>query len=315
MNYNHIIHALKILGQLLMPFSLTMLPPLIVTWIYKESTTHVFLSSTIATFVLGIILWFPFRKLNREIHGREGFLIVALLWVALSFMGALPFLISHYPTISFVDALFETVSGLTTTGTTVFSNLDTMPRSLIYYRSQLQFVGGGGIILLGIAILPMLSVGGMQLFRAEMTGPFKEERLAPRITQTAKMLWVIYVGLNLLCILSFWMGGMSFFDAVAHGFGAISTGGFGTHDDSFAHFHHPILELLGIFFMMVGAINFSLHFYAAKRGTFRHYWQDLECRTYLILWLAVSALVALTLIYYHIFEKNDVAIIKSLLNF
>lgn len=312
MNILHIINAIRILGLLLMPFSLSMIPPIFVALWYHENTISVFLSSTLITLLFGFILWAPFRKDVRDIQARDGFLIVTLLWIVLSLTGTLPFTLSINPHINYIDAFFETISGLTTTGATVLVNLDSMPRSILYYRQQLQFIGGGGIILLGIAILPMLGVGGMQLFRAEITGPFKEEKLTPRVAQTSKTLWMIYVGLVLFCAMSFWAGGMSLFDAIAHSFSAISTGGFSTHDSNFEFFNSILLKYLAIFFMMLGAINFSLHFVAARNGTLKQYWQDLEFRSYIFSWLALSLLVIATFLYYHEFSSVTHNVLEGL---
>lgn len=311
MNINYITTTLRILGLLLMPFSATMLPPILIALWYKEKTILAFSISTLATLLLGVIFWFPFRTQRHELQAREAFLIVTLLWVALSITGALPFAFSESPNISFADAMFETISGLTTTGATVLSGLDYLPRSILYYRQQLQFIGGVGIIVLGIAILPMLGVGGMQLFRAEMAGPFKEDKLTPRITQTAKTLWFIYVGLVIICALCYWAGGMNLFDAIGYSFSTISTGGFGTHDEDFGYFNNSFLELLCVTFMLLGAMNFSLHFTAIQRRSFRHYWQDPECRAFLIFWFAIVLLVGSVLIYYRIFEHFGTTITKT----
>lgn len=312
MNILHIINVFRILGLLLMPFSLSMIPPIFVALWYRENTTFAFLSATFLTLVFGFILWFPFRKDSRDIQARDGFLIVTLLWVVLSITGTLPFTLAENPHISYIDAFFETISGLTTTGATVLSNLENLPRSILYYRQQLQLIGGGGIILIGIAILPMLGVGGMQLFRAEMTGPFKEEKLTPRVAQTAKMLWMIYVGLTILCALSFWAAGMSLFDAIGHSFSTISTGGFSTHDMSFEYFKSPTLKYLAIFFMMLGAINFSLHFIAVRNGTLKQYWQNTEFKTYLYFWLIISTGVIVFLLYHHSFADTHHTILNGL---
>jgi trk system potassium uptake protein TrkH len=295
-----------------MPFSATMLPPILVALWYKENTISDFCAATATTLTLGIILWFPFRKQSRELQAREAFLIVALLWLALAVTGAFPFAFSeNAPISSYIDAVFETISGLTTTGATVFSNLDQMPRSILYYRQQLQFIGGGGIIVLSIAILPLLGVGGMQLFRAEIPGPFKEDKLTPRITQTAKTLWLIYVGLVVVCALCYWLAGLSLFDAIGYSFSTISSGGFCTHDDNFNSLHNPILEWLCVIFMLLGAINFSLHFSALRRRSLLHYWQDPECKAYFKLWFFIIVLISGALFYYHVFDNVNTTMTKS----
>lgn len=309
----NILHILRILGLLVMGFSGSLLLPILVALWYREPTIPIFLKSLSIALFFGLLLWFPARSHTREIKPREGFLIVTLLWIILSFIASLPFLFSTTPVFSVMDSLFETVSGLTTTGSTVFLNLDNMPRSILYYRQQLQFIGGGGIILLGIAILPMLGVGGMQLFKAEIPGPFKEEKLTPRIAQAAKTLWFIYVGLILLCILSYWSAGMEWFDAICHSFSTVSTGGFSTHDKSIAYFQGPAIRLVATLFMILGGINFSLHFAALNKGGFIHYLKDSECRTYLILILTSTIIVSATLFHFNISQINPGAsVIESL---
>lgn len=312
MNIKTVMNTSRILGFLLMPFSATMLPPLFVALWYHENTIMPFYAATTTTLALGFLLWFPFRHHKHEIQAREAFLIVVLLWLGLTITGAFPFAFSENPHMDFIDAAFETISGLTTTGATVLARLDTLPRSILYYRQQLQFVGGGGIIVLSIAILPMLGVGGMQLFRAEMGGPFKEDKLTPRITQTAKTLWFIYVGLTVLCALSYWAAGMNLFDAIGYSFSTISTGGFGTHDESFDNFQNPLLESICVVFMLLGAVNFSLHFAALRRGNLLHYWQDPEFKTYLKFWFWMVVLVGSTLFYFHVFERAETTITKTL---
>lgn len=295
-----------------MPFSATMLPPILVALWYKEDTAFDFLFATVSTLLLGFLLWLPFRKIRRDIQSREAFLIVTLLWLVLTFIGALPFLVSTSPEITLIDALYETISGLTTTGSTVLQGLDSMPRSLLYYRQQLQLIGGGGIIVLGVAILPMLGVGGMQLFRAEVSGPFKEDKLTPRVTQTSKALWLIYVGLVIICAFCYWLGGMEPFDAITHSYSTISTGGFSTHDKSFSYFNSPSLELMGTLFMILGAVNFSLHFSAIRRKSLLHYWQDPEFNIFLKMWFLVVVLIFSTLLYYKIYTQPNVSFFKSL---
>lgn len=306
----HIANILRILGLVVLSYSLTMLPPLLVAFWYNEPTSSIFLVATALTAILGLLLWSPTRNAQREVRPREGFLIVTLLWVLLCLVSTLPFLLSGQ--ISLFDAIFEATSGLTATGATVLVGLEILPKSLLYYRQQLQFIGGGGIILFAVAILPMLGVGGMQLLRAEMAGPFKEDKLTPRIAQTAKTLWYIYVGLVLLCALFFWAAGMSFFDAICHSFSTISTGGFSTHDDNFAYFNSPFIQYIAIFFMFLGAINFSLHFIALRRQTLKHYWQDIEFRSYVIYLILMMVLVTTTLWYFGVFHSLHTTLHQSM---
>jgi len=198
----------------------------------------------------------------------------------LGVFGAAPLLFAEHPHIGFTDAVFESMSGLTTTGATVLSGLDDMPKSLLYYRQQLQWFGGLGIIVLAVAVLPMLGVGGMQLYRAEMPGPVKDAKLTPKIAKTAKALWYVYLGITIACFLAYLAGGMSVFDAICHSFSTVAIGGFSTHDASIGWFDSPVIEATAIFFMYVAGANFALHFLAFRERSIRHYWADSEFSAY-----------------------------------
>ncbi|MCB1694485.1 MAG: potassium transporter, partial [Pseudomonadales bacterium] len=211
--------------------------------------------------ITGLLLWLPARGKIGDFRRRDGFIIVTLFWVVLSLLSAIPFMIG--PHLSFIDAFFEAVSGFTTTGATVIVGLDTLPPSVLYYRGQLQWLGGMGLIVLAVAIMPMLGIGGAQLYRAEAPGPMKEEKLKPRLAETARSLWVIYVGLTIACALGYWVAGMSMFDAVVHSYTTVSTGGFSTHDASLGYFNSVAIELIAIVFMLAGGINFAVHYRAA----------------------------------------------------
>ncbi len=312
MNTRNFINTARILGLLLMPFSLTMLTPIGFAWWFQENTTSDFLLAAGSTFFIGLILWFPFRKHKQELKVRETFLVVTSLWVVLSLTGAFPFAFSENPHIPFVDAFFETVSGLTTTGSTIFSSVDNLPRSILYYRQQLQFIGGGGIIVLGIAILPMLGVGGMQLFRAEFNTPFKEDKLSPRIADTAKTLWFIYVSLTVLCAFCYWCAGLEPFEALGYSFSTVSTGGFDARDQNFGTFTSYWPDIVCIVFMLISAINFSLHFITLQRKKVSHYLRDPECRFYLKLFLFMLLLIGSTLFTYRVFISVDETLVKTL---
>ena len=238
----HFTVILRILGILLMIFSLTMAIPLLISWAMGEAAINAFLSALSITFLSGLVIWLPVRRERHELRTRDGFIVVALFWTVLSLFGALPFYLSQDLQLSMVDSIFESVSGLTTTGATVITGIDLLPKSILYYRQQLQWMGGMGIIVLAVAILPMLGIGGMQLYRAETPGPVKDTKLTPRITETAKALWYIYAGLTVLCLLAYWAAGMSFFDALSHSFSTVAIGGFSTHDASFGYFDSPLIE-------------------------------------------------------------------------
>ncbi len=275
--------ALYMVGMLMILFSTTMLPPILVAWWYDgPSVVLPFAEAMGAMLGLGMLFWLPVCRYKIDLRNRDGFAVVVLFWVSLSVIGALPFMLSDNPHMRLVDAVFETISGLTTTGATVLSGLDTMPKAIVYYRAQLNFLGGMGIIVLAVALLPMLGVGGMQLYKAETPGPMKDEKLTPRITETAKNLWYIYVGLNVVCTLSYWAGGMSWFDAVCYSFATMALGGFAPYDASLGYFNSPILELLAGFFTYLAAINFALFFLAWRARSIGAVLRDAEFKFFTV---------------------------------
>ena len=271
--------ALYMVGVLMILFSATMLPPMAVAWWYDGYDVIVPFAEALGTMLgLGLLCWLPVCRFKVDLRNRDGFVVVVAFWFLLSLIGALPFMLSKNPHMPLVDAVFETVSGLTTTGATVLSGLDAMPKAIVYYRAQLNFLGGMGIIVLAVALLPMLGIGGMQLYKAETPGPMKDEKLTPRITETAKNLWYIYVGLNVACTLSFWAAGMSFFDALCHSFATLALGGFSTHDASIGYFNSPAIELVAGFYSLVSAVNFALFFVAWRSRNLKGIFQDAEFR-------------------------------------
>ena len=219
---------------------------------------------------------------NMQFRTRYAFIITVLSWVVLCVAGALP-LVWMENGMEFSDAVFESTSGLTTTGATVIARIESLSLSILLYRQLLQWIGGMGIIVLAVAVLPYLGIGGMQLYHSETPGPAAENKMTPRIAQTAKALWTIYIALTLLCALAYWVGGMTPFDAVAHSFSTVSIGGFSTHSESFAYFQSPGLYWIAIVFMLLSALNFSLHYFAwRQRWNPKYYFQDPECRFYLL---------------------------------
>ncbi len=293
---NHsLIPVQRVLGMLLMIFSSTMLPPALVAKFYHESTAA-FFDAFFITLVTGLLIWFPVRADRRDLRLRDGFLIVCLFWVVLGLFGAIPLYVSEEPDLSVTDAVFESMSGLTTTGATIISGIDVLPRGILYYRQQLQWLGGMGIIVLAVAILPMLGVGGMQLYRAETPGPIKDNKLTPRITETAKALWFIYLSLTIACGVSYWLAGMTPFDAVGHAFSTVAIGGFSTHDLSIAWFENPMIEVVAIGFMLISAANFALHFAAWRFANLLVYVRDPEFLGLLGLMALLSVVVAWALL-------------------
>jgi trk system potassium uptake protein TrkH len=302
----------RVLGLLLAMFSVTMFAPMIVSWIFQDGTWTIFMESFAITAGFGIALWWPVRRRKQELRLRDGFLVVALFWVVLGLFGAAPFLLADTPQLSFTDAAFESISGLTTTGATILVGLDSLPPAILFYRQQLQWFGGLGIIVLAVAVLPMLGVGGMQLYRAETPGPVKDNKLTPRITQTAKALWYVYLGITVVCIVAYKLAGMNLFDAICHAFATVAIGGFSTHDASMAYFESPLIEMLAVLFMFIAGVNFSLHFLAWRERSLRHYLSDPEFKSYVWILSGLSSIVLVSLLWQQQYETFTEAFTKGL---
>ena len=285
----------KTLGLLLMVFSFAQVPPILVDLIYSEGEYLTFVFSFILTVFGGLVLWWPFRAIKKSFRLREGVLIVVSFWIVLSLFGTLPFLITEsISNLSFSNAFFESMSGLTTTGATVLSQLDDLPKSILFYRQQLQWLGGMGIIVLAVAVLPLLGVGGMELYHAESSGIAKD-RLTPKLRNTAIALWKIYLSLTVLCALAYFFSGMSIFDAISHSFSTVAIGGFSTHDSSIGYFNSIPIEMIAMFFMFLAGINFSLHFVAWNNRSLVDYIKDSEFKTYAMVLFSASAIVIIAL--------------------
>jgi len=280
----------RIFGMLLMIFSLTMLPPVGISLLFDDHNWSPFADAFAIVLATGLLLWLPARHRRRELRLRDGFIIVALFWIVLGLAGAVPLVLTDRPVMTVTDAVFEAVSGFTTTGATTLVGLDDLPPSLLYYRQQIQWFGGIGIVVLAVALLPVLGVGGMQLLKAETPGPVKDAKLTPRITATAKALWLLYLVLTVACAGGYYAAGMSPFDAITHSFTTVSSGGYSTHDASLAHFDSVAVEIVAIAFMFAGGINFSLHFIAWRYRRIRDYGRDAEFRAYVGIIVAVTLL-------------------------
>ena len=287
---------IRILGILLLVFSTTMLPPLAISIVYGDGGGKAFFSGFLFSLLTGLFLFLPRKKVRGELRIRDGFLIVVLFWAVLSLFGAIPLYFSEIKDFGVADAVFESFSGLTTTGATVIQGLDNLSHSVLFYRQQLQWLGGMGIIVLAVAILPMLGVGGMQLYRAETPGPVKDSKLTPRIAGTAKALWFIYLGLTVACTLAYWWAGMSFFDAISHSFSTVAIGGFSTHDASIGWFDSAQIEMICVVFMFLSGINFSLHFAAVRGLTIESYTRDPEFKLYFSIIAIITILGMLILV-------------------
>ncbi len=280
-----------VFSKLVMLFSCMFVFPVLVSLYYRDGTVDDFLVSTFVGLAIGLFLWATTRQYERELKPRDGFILVTLLWLGFSATATTPFLL-HFPGMSFTDAYFEALSALTTTGATVLTGLDTLPPAINFWRHFLNWLGGMGIIVLAVAVLPLLGVGGMQLYKAEMPGLIKDSKLTPRIATTAKNLWVLYSALTLLCALCLHFAGMNWFDSVCHAFAALSLGGFSTKDSSIGFYNSLEIELVLSFFMLLAAMNFTLHFVAWRSRSLRSYWQDSEVKAMLV--LVISSILLLS---------------------
>ena len=282
-----IVHVLSKLAAL---YAVLLLVPTLVSYLYHDSAFNAFAGTALATLAGSTAVWAATRKHDRELRPRDGFTLVFLLWLGFAAISALPFYL-YFPNIGYTDAFFEAVSGLTTTGATVMSSLDTLAPSLNFWRHMMNWLGGMGIIVLAVAILPMLGVGGTQLFKAEIPGIDKDSKMAPRISQTAKRLWLVYLTFTLLTCMGLKWAGMGWFDAVCHAMSAFSLGGFSTHDASIAFFDSPAIEVVLIAATLLGAVNFASHFAMAREKSPKPYWRDEEARAMLTI-LAASIAAA-----------------------
>ena len=286
---------LRILGLLLMLFSLTMLPPTLMSLWFRDGVWSAFISGMAISVATGLLLYLPNRRSQKELRIRDGFIIAAMFWTVLALFGSLPLMLFGEGSLNITDAVFESFSGLTTTGATVITGIDFLPESILYYRQQLQWLGGMGIVVLAVAILPTLGVGGMALYRTEIPGPLKDSKLTPRITETAKALWYIYATLTVACMIAYMLAGMSWFDALSHSFSTVANGGFSTYDASIGYFDSPTIEIICITFMLISAFSFSLHFIAWREKSLLHYFHDPEARFLMLFLLALAVITVLSL--------------------
>ncbi|MBP6095744.1 MAG: TrkH family potassium uptake protein [Methyloversatilis sp.] len=274
--------VLNVLGRLLVVFSLTYLAPIACSLIFHDGMLWHFIDGMAISAIGGLALYLSTRRYYRELKPRDGFLLVTLSWVLMAAIAAVPLMLA-YDAMTFTEAFFETISGLTTTGATVMTGLDLAPQSINLWRHLLNWIGGMGIIVFAVAILPLLGVGGMQLYKAETPGPMKDSKLTARIADTAKALYLVYVGMTVVCMLTLRSAGMDWFDAVCHAFSALGLGGFSTRDSSIGAFDSPLIESILSFFMVIAGISFATHFLAVRRLSIGPYLRDAETRAYLML--------------------------------
>lgn len=297
---------IRIVGILLALFSTTMLAPAVIAFIYRDGEGFPFVVTFLLLLAGGGGLWFPNRHFRHELKARDGFLIVVLFWTVIGSAGSIPFMLSEQPNMSVTDAFFESFSGLTTTGATVIVGLDELPKAVLFYRQLLQWFGGMGIIVLAVAILPVLGIGGMQLYRAEIPGPVKDSKMTPRIAETAKVLWYIYLTLTLMCAFAYWLAGMTPFDALSHSFSTIAIGGFSTHDASLGYFDSEAINYVTIVFLLISACNFSLHFAAFSTGKWQPsiYLKDPEFRAFIVIQGLLLMIVFFMLLEHNVYHDN-----------
>ena len=303
----------KILGILLILFSiLGNIPPILVSIQYDDGMMMAFVYSLLIIGSSGLVLLLFTARTRKELGTKDGFLVVTLFWAVLGTAGCLPLLLSSAVELSITDAVFESLSGLTTTGATVISGLDSLPKSILFYRQLLQWLGGLGIIVLAMALLPMLGVGGMQLYRAESPGPIKDRKLVPRLAETAKALWYIYFSLTIVCAIAYWIAGMEPFDAISHSLSTVSIGGFSTHDASLAYFENSAVDGVAIIFMFIAGINFALHFTAWQRRTGRQYLLDPEFLFYSFILITISIVTVFVLYFSEVYVSASESIMKGI---
>ena len=303
----------KILGILLILFSiLGNIPPILVSIQYDDGMMMAFVYSLLIIGSSGLVLLLFTARTRKELGTKDGFLVVTLFWAVLGTAGCLPLLLSPAVELSITDAVFESLSGLTTTGATVISGLDSLPKSILFYRQLLQWLGGLGIIVLAMALLPMLGVGGMQLYRAESPGPIKDRKLVPRLAETAKALWYIYFSLTIVCAIAYWVAGMEPFDAISHSLSTVSIGGFSTHDASLAYFENSAVDGVAIIFMFIAGINFALHFTAWQRRSGRQYLLDPEFLFYSFILITISIVTVFVLYFSEVYVSASESVMKGI---
>jgi len=271
-------------------FSLSLLVPLVVSFIFDDGSSNIFITTFLLIFIPSIIAWQLTKKSKEEMGVKEGFVIITLFWIVLSFVGSMPFYLYG---MSFVDSFFESMSGITTTGATVISGLNNMPESVLFYRQLLQWMGGMGLIVLAIAVMPLLGIGGGQLYKTEIPGALSDQKLTPRIKETAQALWLIYLGLTVVCALLYFAFGMSAFDAISHSLSTVSIGGFSTHDESIGYFNSMSIEVICMVFMLLSALSYALHYFAVYKKKPLKYFHDSELRFFVSI---LSIVIGLSLL-------------------
>jgi trk system potassium uptake protein TrkH len=281
--------VVHLLGSVLAMFSVLFALPIVTALYFGESAVLPFLAGAAASLGAGLLIRAATLRFRTDLKPRDAYLLVTLTWLVLAGVATVP-LMMLLPGLSFTHAFFESMSGLSTTGSTVLSGLDALPHALNMWRASLSWLGGMGIIVMAVAILPLLGIGGMEMYRSETPGAVKDAKLTPRIAQTAQLLWFVYAGLTAACAVALRAAGMHWFDAICHAFAALSLGGFSTHDSSVAYFHSPLIEAVLMVFMLIAAMNFATHFVALRKGEPATYRRDPEAKWPLV-WIGLSCIV------------------------
>ena len=284
-----------------------MLVPFMIGVIYSEDNHQIYIFVFIIVFAFGLFLWLLSRGTLKEIRITEGFVITILFWFVLGMIGSIPFVLSG---ITIVDSVFESISGVTTTGATVLTALEDLPKSLLIYRQLLQWIGGMGLIILVVAIMPSFGIGGSQLFKMDAPGFDSSEKLTPTIRESAAALWKIYIGLTVLCLISYVLAGMDTFDAVSHALSTVSIGGFSTYDQSIGFFNNIYIEIVCIMFMLLSATSFSLHYYSIFHGKRLKHFYDPELRFFFLIILGIIIIIS---IYYLIINNLDLSSLRYII--
>lgn len=293
---------INLFSVLVMLFSASLLAPISISFIFKDGAEQIFITTLVVAFVPAFLAWLLTRKSKEEMGVKDGFVIITLFWVVLSFVGSIPFTLSG---MSFIDSFFESMSGITTTGATVISGLDLLPESILFYRQMLQWMGGMGLIVLAIAVMPLLGIGGGQLFKTEIPGALSDQKLTPRIKETAQALWLIYLILTLVCAGLYYLAGMTGFDAISHSLSTVSIGGFSTHDESIGFFNSFSIEIICMIFMLLSAFSYALHYFAIYKKRPLKYFHDAELRFFVSI---LSLVIILSIFFCYILGFDDASI-------
>ena len=297
---------LKLFSILVMFFSISFIVPIITSFIYKDGALSIFVITFLVVFMVGFLGWLISKNNTEEMTHKDSFLVITLFWIVLSSAGSIPFILSG---MTFIDSFFESMSGITTTGATVIPNLSVLPESLLLYRQLLQWMGGMGLIVLAIAVMPLLGIGGGQLYKTEIPGAMNDQKLTPRIKETAQALWLIYLLLTIFCSVFYFFAGMNAFDAVSHSLSTVSIGGFSTYNNSIGHFDNGLIETVCIIFMLLSALSFTLHYFAFYMKKPLKYLHDPELRFF----ISIMACIFLLSILINYFSNNEQASIRELL--